>query len=240
MYLLSDLERASARGDAEAEVLVGATAVTLAEVDGDGVDTGAEGLTLTGHGTEGEGGVVGSSGLTGELELVATEGLTVTRRRLNSGENVEDTNGLGELVLHSDLEGSADLARGRKDRDRLDGTGSRADRGADIELHADPERVGVSILDKSLELLNTLNGAEGVTGKCEVLVGQSLAELSAGANDTNLLDDAEKLLESLANEVHATLTLILAGVNINREGLSLSKGQESEDEEGNDRRLHRN
>lgn len=147
---LGDGEASGALGDSVG-ILVNGSAGSLADSTDDHVESGVEGDILRGRGLELHGDRVGTRGLD-EDSASASEGLAVASRRVNLDEGLTSSGGVDDAVVHEDGEGGALRSRSGVDGQRGDRTGGVLGGRADIQSHADSDRIGVQLVDDVLEL----------------------------------------------------------------------------------------
>ena len=161
-----------------------------------------------------------------ELELVSVETRSqvedhttitegVTLRRVDLEDDFTSTDGVGDLQSNEDVESVALLTR-------LGGDGESSHVGlgvvidsAEAELFANPDGIGISIINELNELFNTNNVAEHVAASGQDLVGQVRAETSAATNNTNVSNDVQELVNSLVHEGNAETAKLNLGLGGN-------------------------
>merc|ERR1711916_347305 len=175
--LLLNLEGGALLGQSSGP-LVNRTAGALAHGGNNLVLAGVERLLLRGLGLKGEVAAVAAGGL-GE------DGLAVAKGRGIRGHNHHDELASGNLVGNSVGQGDGELgslgAAGGRDGQVGNVGGGRGAVGARVDLLADVDRIGVSLLEQLGELLNA-------------------GDLGAAAADADVGNDLDKLLERLAHK----------------------------------------
>merc|ERR1719158_1625296 len=191
--LLGDLERGGLLAQSSAP-LVNRSARSLADGGDDLVLTGVKGLLLGGGG-------LGKDG------AARSKGLGIR------GHDDNDELASGNLVGHSvgQVDGKLGSLGSRLGRDgelgNVGGGGGRVR--AQLDLLADVDRIGVGLLQKLGELLNSGNLAHNVANGGQGLGRQQTADLGASASDSDLGDDLNELVESLAHKLGAGRALKL-------------------------------
>merc|ERR1711916_43266 len=194
--LLLNLEGGALLGQSSGP-LVNRTAGALAHGGNNLVLAGVERLLLRELGLKGEVAAVAAGGL-GE------DGLAVAKGRGIRGHNHHDELASGNLVGHSVGQGDGELgslgAAGGRDGQVGNVGGGRGAVGARVDLLADVDRIGVSLLEQLGELLNAGDLADNVADGGERAAVQQTADLGAAAADADVGNDLDKLLERLAHK----------------------------------------
>ena len=130
---------------------------------------------------------------------------TKTGRRVDLENRLSGSRGTIQNVVGNNVEGGSLRTRSRGDLDGGELTTERRVERASSQLHADRNRIGVSLRKNLLELGDAKVLADDEASFSFVLAGKKFAHLSAATGDSTLLNNLNKIVQSAVHKIKASV-----------------------------------